>query len=137
MSRIQHRNAIIASVCFLALGCGEYWTKDKITGPDDGENGGNGGINSTVSYARDVQPVFAAKCVICHGVLGGLDLTSYDALIAGGDSGSNVIPGDAVGSLLVKRIDGTLSPQMPLGVPLSDQEIGLIKTWIDEGALNN
>ncbi len=122
---------------FIALGCGDYWTKDKIAGPDDGGVEENGGVNPTAFYARDVQPILDAKCVICHGSLGGLALTSYDGLIAGGDSGPGVTSGDVAGSLLVKRIDGTIPPLMPVGVPLSDQEIELIKTWIGEGALNN
>ena len=122
---------------FIALGCDEYWAKDKIAGPDDGGTGGNGGTGATVSYAREIQPIFDGKCVICHGSLGGLALTSHEALAVGGNSGPSAVPGDAAGSLLVRRIDGTIAPQMPMGAPLSEQEVGLIRTWIDEGALNN
>ncbi|MBI4551442.1 MAG: hypothetical protein HY710_04190 [Candidatus Latescibacteria bacterium] len=94
-------------------------------------------------YRRDIQPIFDAQCILCHGKQGrfkrgGLDVTSYDVLMAGGDSGTVVVPGDAASSLIVKRIRGVIPPQMPRGgLPLSDDEITRIMTWVDEGALNN
>ena len=58
--------------------------------------------------------------------------------MAGGNSGAVVIPTDPDNSLLVKRVEGTIPPQMPLGgSPLTPAEIGRIRQWILEGALNN
>ena len=44
-------------------------------------------------------------------------------------------PGDSAASLLIKRITGEIAPRMPLGGdPLSEKELALLRTWIDEGA---
>jgi cytochrome c len=102
--------------------------------PDDG-GGGNGG--PTVSFALDIQPVLTQDCVICHGGAGGLFVDTYAGLMTGGSSGQVVIPGDPEQSL-VKRLEGTVTPRMPLDLPpLTTPEIDRIKQWILEGALNN
>ncbi|MBT5875370.1 MAG: hypothetical protein HOH43_18260 [Candidatus Latescibacteria bacterium] len=122
----------------LSSGCG-FSTKDNVVGPDMPAPGnGSGPDTTTVSFASDIQPIFDLSCVACHGSQGGLSLVSYDALITGGNSGTVVMPGNGPGSLLVKRIDGTIPPVMPAGgAPLSADNITLIITWIDEGAFNN
>ena len=51
-------------------------------GPPPGPGGG------TVSYQSDLQPLFDDTCVVCHGSAGGLDLSSRDALLLGGNSGA-------------------------------------------------
>ena len=48
-----------------------------------------------VSYSTDVQPIFNANCITCHGGSGGLFLTSYANLMAGTSAHGPVItPGD-------------------------------------------
>ena len=55
-----------------------------------------------------------------------------------GTPGGVVVPGDPDNSLLIKRIEGTVGPQMPLSLPpLSAPEIETIRQWIAEGALDN
>jgi hypothetical protein len=96
------------------------------------------GGGATVSFAFDVLPILVQDCVVCHGGAGGLTLDSYAAVMAGGGSGPAVVPGNPDGSLLVHRIEGTVPPQMPLNAaPLTALEIGRIRQWILEGALNN
>ena len=65
---------------------------------------------------------------------------TVDALMIGGDHGPAISPGNADGSLLVKKLSPTppFGSRMPLGGPyLPDTAIGLIKRWINEGAKNN
>jgi len=96
------------------------------------------GGGATISFAFDILPIFVQDCIVCHGGSGGLELDSYAHVIAGGTSGAVVIAGDPDNSLIVKRIEGTIMPQMPLGLtPLTAPEIGRIRQWILEGALNN
>jgi WD40 repeat protein/mono/diheme cytochrome c family protein len=86
---------------------------------------------------KQVDAIFQNKCVVCHGHTtrqSGLNLESFDSLMAGGKRGAPVIAGKSGESLLVKYIDGTLKPRMPLGDELSAEEIGAIKAWIDAGA---
>jgi WD40 repeat protein/mono/diheme cytochrome c family protein len=89
-----------------------------------------------VSYDR-VDAIFQNKCIACHGHTtrqSGLDLASFESLMAGGKRGAPINPGKSGESLLVKFVDGTLKPRMPLGDELDAEEIGVIKAWIDAGA---
>lgn len=107
-------------------------------GDDGGGNNNPGGPDPTTSFALDVLPLFQSDCITCHGSAGGLDVQSYAGVIAGGDSGAAVIAGDADNSILIQHLEGTRTPQMPLDLPpLSQPQIDTIRTWIDEGALDN
>ena len=91
-----------------------------------------------VDYNSQIQTIFNEKCTSCHGGSGGLILSSYDELMKGGNSGAVIKAGDASNSLLIQRIEGSVTPQMPKGGDaLSDSVISLIKKWINEGAAEN
>ncbi len=94
-----------------------------------------GGDNSTcVNYSTDIQPIFNAHCTYCHGVSGGLTLTSYSDLM----ENDVVEPTNSTASKLIQKLRGTLGTQMPKNQdPLDETTINLIETWIDEGALHN
>ena len=106
-------------------------------GNDGGEDPPPGG-GPTVSFQTDVLPTLQTDCNLCHGGAGGLFLQDYAGVIAGGDSGAVVVAGDPDGSLLIQRLEGTITPQMPEDLPpLSQPEIDVIRLWIAEGALDN
>ena len=85
-----------------------------------------------VNYETDIQPIFDLRCTICHGSMGGLNLSSYSDLMNGGISGGIIVPYDHQTSELWIRIN---SGQMPPGNnDLTNQQIDLIALWIDEGA---
>lgn len=96
-----------------------------------------------ISYSADIQPIFNNNCAggPCHigGNANGLSLGSYADLMDGGNSGDVVLPGNPDGSLIVRRLEGTITPRMPLDGPpyLSSTEIQLIRDWIEQGALDN
>lgn len=93
---------------------------------------------ASVSYQRDIQPILDRECVGCHGGTAGMFVDSYDHLMAGGDGGTVVIPGDPEGSERARRIRGSGGESMPPGdSTLSPAEIDLILTWIAEGSPNN
>lgn len=94
---------------------------------------------SNVSYSIDLAPVFESRCVNCHGVgktEGGVDLTTWT-----GVRSSGVTPGEADGSPLVWAIEQSPGFEMPpLDAPIkpfTPDQIRGVKTWINEGALNN
>lgn len=95
----------------------------------------------TVDFARDIAPIFVDRCNGCHvdamDARGDLDMTTLAQLLRGGDSGPPVQPGKGEESLLIKRLRGTEGNRMPAGgrPPLSDEQIQLVSTWIDEGAV--
>ena len=92
-------------------------------------------VGAQVDYNSQIQTIFTNNCTGCHGGSGGLNLSSYDELMKGGNSGAVIKAGDASNSLLIQRIEGSVTPQMPQGGDaLSDSVISLIKKWINEGA---
>jgi mono/diheme cytochrome c family protein len=94
----------------------------------------------TVSFSSDIAPLLVANCNGCHyaanNVRGGLRLSTFKELLQGGDSGPIIESGKADESLLVKKLLGTEGQRMPAGgrPPLSEAQITLVKTWIEEGA---
>ncbi len=90
-----------------------------------------------VDYSTEIQEdIFDIRCTNCHvyGHNSGLDLESYDGVMAGGSSGAVIEPGDHANSYLWQRVH---NGEMPPGnnPDLSADEIDLIAQWIDEGAL--
>lgn len=94
-----------------------------------------GNSGRTVSFSNDVWPIFQANCSGCHGASGGLNLASYDTLMAGGRRGAVIVPGDAESSRLVQYVESGRMP--PSGNRLSNEEIQTIKDWVNAGAPNN
>jgi len=92
-----------------------------------------------ISFAADIAPIFTARgCAGCHGGSGGLTVTTYASLMAGGNSGAAVVPFDGEGSRLVRKLRGTAGARMPLGgSALPENEILKFVQWIDQGAPNN
>jgi uncharacterized membrane protein len=92
-------------------------------------------------YGARVEPIFAARCITCHGPhkhKANLRLDSYSSLMRGGKNGPVVRAGNAQASDLFRRI--TLSPDhddfMPKGGKrqLSADQAKLIELWIAAGA---
>ncbi len=92
-----------------------------------------------VSWSRDVEPILAFHCNGCHGGASGLTTASYEGLMAGGNMGRSVAPGDGDASLLVQFVDGRRGRmRMPLNAePLAPDRIRTIKRWIDDGAVRD
>ncbi|HEX3149262.1 MAG TPA: DUF1553 domain-containing protein [Gemmataceae bacterium] len=92
-----------------------------------------------VDYTRDVKHLFQERCFACHGALkqqGKLRLDSGELIRKGGKSGPIVQPGKSAESILVQRVsdpdEATRMP--PEGQPLSADQIGKLKVWIEQGA---
>lgn len=83
-------------------------------------------------WDTDISPLMAKSCVACHSStnkMGGLDLSSYQAALAGGVSGASVVPGEVQTSLLISR---QASGQHPGQFSAGDLE--LVRHWIEIGA---
>ncbi len=97
-------------------------------------------LSRDVDFVRDIQPIFRARCFTCHDGTkqrGGLRLDVKAAALKGGESyAPAIIPGKSADSPLVRMVagleDGMLMP--PEGERLSAEQIGLLRTWIDQGA---
>ncbi|BDC49641.1 hypothetical protein F183_A19570 [Bryobacterales bacterium F-183] len=90
------------------------------------------------SFVRDIQPVLQRQCQGCHQPASknsGLDLTTYTALAKGGKRGAPWDTATPANSLLLRYINGTLQPRMPIGAPaLGNDQIKLFEEWIAAGA---
>ncbi|WP_235905148.1 DUF1553 domain-containing protein [Tautonia marina] len=96
-------------------------------------------VNRPIDFQADIQPIFSARCVSCHGPeaqKSGLRLDSREAMLTGGDLGSSIEAGNSAESLLIHKVTGFEGESVmpPSGDPLSDLEIGLLRAWIDQGA---
>jgi mono/diheme cytochrome c family protein len=88
--------------------------------------------DAELTYTTVIGPMLQTRCGSCHGADGlqGLDLTSYQSTMAGGQSGPAVVPGDPENSLLMIVQTG----DTPHFSQLSPQELDLVIQWIEAGA---
>jgi uncharacterized membrane protein len=93
---------------------------------------------ASVSFTKDVKPILVNSCNECHGgkqVKEGLDMRTYEGLMAGSFNGPVLIAGNSADSLLVQQV---IKGKMPKrGPKLTTGQIQIISDWIDAGALNN
>ena len=91
-------------------------------------------------YGARIQPIFAERCINCHGEdkhKGNLRLDSYRALMRGGKDGPVIQTGNAQASDLFRRISLPASHDdfMPKGKsPLTADQVKTIELWIGAGA---
>lgn len=97
------------------------------------------GIPLKASFARDIEPIFAAHCIQCHGPdkrKAGLRLDAHH-VFDGVEETWVVRPQDPDRSELLYRISlGIVEPDRmpPEGPTLTPEQIEKIRTWILEGA---
>ena len=100
---------------------------------------------ATVRFSKDIRPIFSDKCFTCHGPDASnrttklrLD-TERGARIDSGSGRKIIVPGDPASSELYLRVSsGDPARRMPPAYAghagLTQSEIDLIETWIDQGA---
>jgi len=90
-----------------------------------------------VNYYRDIEPILKENCVSCHQAsmaAGGLRLDAPENLLQGGASGKAVVPGKADRSLLYTRLTLTTDKRMPPVGMVTEEQLALIRAWINLGA---
>jgi mono/diheme cytochrome c family protein len=94
-----------------------------------------------LSFDKDIKPIFDKSCIKCHGAekqKGKLRLDTLEATLKGGENGESVVKGNSAKSPLVHTIarldpDAAMPPDGK-GDPLSKEQIGIVRAWIDQGA---
>lgn len=144
--RVLAIGLITLFLLFSTWGC----SGDGIGLDINGDPLGPGLPDTTVSFSRNIQPIFNQSCS-CHlqaGAPEGLDLSagkSYNNLVNIPSSElpslDRIEPANPDTSYLVWKIEGDpriLGGRMPLGGPyLDDRTIELIRKWVLRGALND
>ncbi|GAB2787142.1 hypothetical protein GCM10027275_34740 [Rhabdobacter roseus] len=93
-----------------------------------------------IDYNADVKPILNKHCMACHGGVkkaGGVSFLFEEEIIEPGKSGKRpVVPGDAASSEMIRRIlTDDPDEKMPKdGPPLTDDEVEVLRKWIDQGA---
>ena len=97
-----------------------------------------------VFFKEKVRPILAERCFKCHSheadkIKGGLVLDSREGLLAGGDTGPAIVPGDPEKSLIIKAIRHTdpdlkMPPNKGGEKKLADPAIGILTEWVKLGA---
>jgi ankyrin repeat protein/mono/diheme cytochrome c family protein len=96
-----------------------------------------GAETAKVDFARDVQPLFKAHCVKCHGPKmqkNGFRLDRRSDAMRGGTSPMIAPRNSQASRLYLKLVGNQEGPQMPPDGTMSAEEIAVIKAWIDQGA---
>lgn len=95
-----------------------------------------------VTYEKDIRPIFEKHCFKCHGEekpKAGLRLDSREAALKGSREGKVILPGQSAKSPLVHSVarvgdEDHWMPPEGKGQPLTPEQVGLIRAWIDQGA---
>ena len=96
-----------------------------------------------VDFQKEILPILRRNCLACHSgtkAEGDLVLESPATIRKGGSQGPAVVPGKSGESLLLQLASWQKESFMPppdnkVGAkPLTPEELGLIRLWIDQGA---
>jgi mono/diheme cytochrome c family protein len=128
--------ALIAMLCLsptarLEAGIGDALDISKLPPPTSG----------AVDFTRDIFPVFEKSCLRCHGSerpKGRFSLSTREAALKGGEDGVAIVPGQSAKSRLIhyvgRLVDEKEMPPVGKGDPLTPEQIGKLRAWIDQGA---
>lgn len=93
-----------------------------------------------VDFSRDIQPLLSQHCYGCHGPdkqKGDLRWDVKESAFKTGDHGPIIVPGKSSSSRVIVLVSG-LDPDSvmpPRGERLTTEQIGLLRAWIDQGAV--
>src|SRR6266446_6322381 len=97
--------------------------------------------NTKIEFDQDIKPILENTCWRCHGPekpRSHFRLDNRESALKGGDNGTDIIAGDSAKSPLVHYVARLVADmEMPppgKGEPLTVQQIGLLRAWIDQGA---
>ncbi|MEZ6090794.1 MAG: PSD1 and planctomycete cytochrome C domain-containing protein [Pirellulaceae bacterium] len=96
-----------------------------------------GESSEAVDFSKQIAPIFQQHCIRCHSPnsrKGEVSVATFDDLKAS----EFVIPGDPDGSYLLELVTSRSGepPAMPKEAePLSDDEVTLLRQWIEQGAV--
>ena len=97
----------------------------------------SGQSNNTLTYTKDILPIFTSTCLDCHGPdearrMLNLRLDTQNFLT------SHLVPGDPGNSLIFQRISEEdmirIMPPASSGRTLTESQIKTVRDWIEAGA---
>lgn len=104
----------------------------------EAKDGKDAALPTTFVDWAAVEPLLQDRCSSCHepnDKKGGLDVTTFAAMRAGGGSGKTLVPGEPEQSRLYLMVTMQERPFMPKGEdPLTAEQQQLLRAWIEQGA---
>ena len=96
-------------------------------------------VNRKIDFIADIQPLFAKHCLSCHGPQKQKSDYRFDqksSALTGGSIGGAIVAGKSSESKLIHYVAGidkamTMPPRKKA---LTDDEIAILRAWIDQGA---
>lgn len=96
-----------------------------------------------INFAKHIQPILEQNCVSCHNPdkdKGDWILSTRKQAFETGDNAPSIIPFDAKKSAIyfltaLDEDDDDLMPPVKSGGPLKDDEIELLRLWVEQGAV--
>jgi WD40 repeat protein len=91
----------------------------------------------SVAPTSRAMELLRANCLACHNAekhKGGLQLTTRDAALKGGDNGPVIVAGQPEASPLVRSLAADAEPHMPPKKQLTDEQVALLQDWVKAGA---
>jgi mono/diheme cytochrome c family protein len=88
-------------------------------------------------FDTQIRPILQSQCAACHTgdkPRGGLNLSTRESLLKGGDTGPAVVPEKPADSLLVRAIAHMSDLKMPPKGKLTQTQIDTLTTWVKMGA---
>ena len=87
---------------------------------------------AALTYDDQIQSLLTTSCSACHGdgATGGLNVSTYQSLLDGGNNGPGIVAGDLEASLVYYR----QSQDTPHYVQLTEEQVKLLEEWILAGA---
>ncbi|MBM3813512.1 MAG: DUF1553 domain-containing protein [Acidimicrobiia bacterium] len=96
-----------------------------------------------IDFNRDIRPILSDHCFACHGPdekarMVNLRLDIREGAFAAKGEARYIVPGNAAASLLYQRVSHAKPvlrmPPASTGRTLTEQQVSLIRRWINEGA---
>ena len=97
--------------------------------------------NTQIVVSQHIRPILESSCIRCHGSerpKGGFRLDNRAAALRGGEHGIDIVAGESARSPLIYYVAGFVEDmEMPPtgkdNQPLSEEQISLLRAWIDQG----
>jgi hypothetical protein len=94
----------------------------------------------TIDFVRDIKPILTNQCYKCHSgekPKSHFLLTTRENALKGGTQGVDIIPGKSAKSPLIhyvaRLVEDMEMPPEGKGTPLTQEQAGLLRAWIDQG----
>ena len=125
----QHWPLVFAKVVFTAFTASGIGTLESL--------------QAASNFDREIRPILSEHCFPCHGPdaenrKGKLRLDTKEGLLGPQESHGPFVPGNPVKSEAIRRITSTdpdeIMPPPEANLPLSSQQIALLKQWVVDGA---